>query len=129
MAKRKNKKKGNTPNLPAEVLERARRQAAGEDVDQDAPEEVVESIKSSSSLPNAKAAAMSKINYSTVNKDDEGKRKATHIQRMLANPTKIVTEDEMREEYAYVLSDLKNMGALTVVLMGRYVCIGTVYLR
>ena len=36
---------------------------------------------------------------------------------MLANPTKFVTEEELREDYRHVITDLRNMGMLAAVLM------------
>ena len=36
---------------------------------------------------------------------------------MLANPTKFVTEDELRGQYNYVLADLRNMGILAAALL------------
>ena len=39
------------------------------------------------------------------------------MEEMLANPTKFVTEEELRGEYNYVLLDLRNMGMLAAALM------------
>jgi hypothetical protein len=36
---------------------------------------------------------------------------------LLAHPTKIVSEDELRREYAYVISDLRGMGLLAAALV------------
>ena len=36
---------------------------------------------------------------------------------MLANPTKTVTEAELRAEYSYVVSDLRGMAIISVVLL------------
>ena len=38
------------------------------------------------------------------------------ISELLANPTKHVTEEEMRQQYSYVLSDLRSMGVLASLL-------------
>jgi len=38
------------------------------------------------------------------------------IAELLANPTKFVTEEELRDEYTYVLQDLRGMGILAGVL-------------
>ncbi len=35
---------------------------------------------------------------------------------MLANPSVEVTEEQLREEYSFVLSDLRNMGILAAAL-------------
>ncbi len=36
---------------------------------------------------------------------------------ILAHPTKIVTEDELRAQYGFVIADLRNMGLLALGLM------------
>ncbi len=36
---------------------------------------------------------------------------------LLAHPTKIVSEDELRRDYAYVISDLRSMGLLAGALV------------
>lgn len=36
---------------------------------------------------------------------------------LLAHPTKIVSEDELRHDYTYVVNDLRSMGLLAVVLV------------
>jgi hypothetical protein len=36
---------------------------------------------------------------------------------LLAHPTKTVSEDELRREYAYVISDLRSMGLLAAALV------------
>jgi len=39
------------------------------------------------------------------------------VTQMLANPTKTVTEAELRAEYSYVVSDLRGMAIISVVLL------------
>ena len=39
------------------------------------------------------------------------------IADILAHPTKQVSEEELRQEYSYVLSDLRNMGLLALSLI------------
>jgi hypothetical protein len=39
------------------------------------------------------------------------------IKYLLENPTKIVSEAELRQEYFHVLIDLRNMGLLAAVLI------------
>ena len=38
------------------------------------------------------------------------------VAHLLENPTKIVTEDELREQYAYVIRDLRSMAILAAIL-------------
>ena len=39
------------------------------------------------------------------------------VAKLLANPTKNVTEAELRAHYSFVVSDLRNMGFLAAGLM------------
>lgn len=53
----------------------------------------------------------------TQAQDNNGKQDARYIAQLLANPVKTVTEDELRAEYAFVLTDLRSMGLLAVGLV------------
>jgi len=46
------------------------------------------------------------------------------IARLLANPTKEVTEADLRKQYSYVLADLRNMGILAAILFGVLIGLG-----
>jgi hypothetical protein len=61
------------------------------------------------------------VQYSQRRKDTLDRQT---MEDMLANPTKIVTEQELRQEYAHVLGDLRNMGLLALVLMVVLVALG-----
>jgi hypothetical protein len=50
-------------------------------------------------------------------RERSGKIDGKRVQEMLAHPTKFVTEQELRDEYGYVLNDLKSMGMLSAVLV------------
>lgn len=39
------------------------------------------------------------------------------IRDLLANPTREVSIDEMKQQYSYVLQDLRNMGILAAILL------------
>jgi hypothetical protein len=39
------------------------------------------------------------------------------INELLANPTKVVTEEDLRRDYSYVIADLRNMALLSVALV------------
>lgn len=39
------------------------------------------------------------------------------INELLANPTKVVTEDDLRRDYSYVIADLRSMALLAVALV------------
>jgi hypothetical protein len=141
MTKRRKSRKS-APNLPDEVLERARRQAM-EDSDAVEDDEDVESAEEEDEAPPVVAEASPResrrerrqtqdrgnqssrrrrsqpeaVQFSgRREREKNGKIDSKRIQEMLAHPTKFVTEQELREEYGYVLNDLKSMGALAAVL-------------
>jgi hypothetical protein len=39
------------------------------------------------------------------------------VRQLLHNPTKIVTEHQLRQEYGYVVADIRNMGILALGLI------------
>ncbi|MEZ4669770.1 MAG: hypothetical protein R3E39_17840 [Anaerolineae bacterium] len=45
------------------------------------------------------------------------KSDTAYIRSRLANPTRIVTTEELRKEYGYVMSDLRTMGVLAGALV------------
>ncbi|GAB4332481.1 MAG: hypothetical protein Kow00117_16990 [Phototrophicales bacterium] len=120
-------KKRSKPNIPEEVLERARKQAAGEQEDN------LETKNASAERARRRAerrAAREKTNItSTRASSSTGRTLADRLERqsktsgnemienMLANPTKVVTEAEFRQEYGHVIVDIRNMFALAGVLM------------
>ncbi|MEM9954777.1 MAG: hypothetical protein AAF846_24440 [Chloroflexota bacterium] len=121
MAKRR--RKSNKPNLPADVLARARKNAGIEDT----PEAEVAETETTSSSDNSnddsssvaeRAARRRKL--STVQLERNRKRgELTNemIAEVLVNPTREVTEAELREDYKHVLVDLRNMGVLAAILV------------
>lgn len=154
MAKRK-KRKASAPNLPDEVLERARKQLdgtldEGEASDEGEPEAAApvaeaEAAAAPQAEPEkAKAAPVVQSTRTTTassSRRSERRRATTggtsrsatagttvaqrskrgeldgeQIAHLLANPTKIVSEEELHEEYGYVLRDLRNMGILAATL-------------
>lgn len=48
---------------------------------------------------------------------DDGEMSHEMIEQALRNPTKFVTEAELREQYHHVLNDVRNMGLLAGSLM------------
>ena len=131
MAKRRNKSNRNTtPNLPESTLERARQQISGEL--EEGEGEVQAKGKSAQSTTSADAArearrsrrqaARRQVNsnvasgqYSNRTKSDN--LSSEYIAELLANPTKFVTEEQLHEEYGFVLADLRSMGILAAALM------------
>lgn len=133
----KRKSRTSAPNLPQETLERARRQAAiarGELPPEPEPEPPV-------AEPPSKAAPAVANPYRTIaarqrrvitrTRSRAGERRARvqdagrerrpeldaeRISELLENPTIEVTEEELRREYTYVLTDLRSMGLLAAGL-------------
>ncbi|MCY4145907.1 MAG: hypothetical protein OXE95_05900 [Chloroflexi bacterium] len=47
---------------------------------------------------------------------DQGGLDADYVAELLENPTKVVTEDDLRADYGFVIRDLRNMGILAAAL-------------
>lgn len=132
MSKRKNR--GKSPNLPEEVLARARQQAGLEPAaDQDEAE-----VEEAPPAPVVKPKAAEKAEKPAPPRAERpresrrrrelrqveyqaGERKASAydsamLAEMLAHPTRQVSEEELHEQYGYVITDLRNMGVLAAVL-------------
>ncbi len=116
MSKRRSRKAVNQPNLPAETLARARREAGLEveeepaAVEEAEPEVVLQVTRSAESLP---AAKRKRRKEKTL---DPSQMTQAEISEVLENPTKTVTEEDLREQYTYVLADLRSMGLLAAAL-------------
>lgn len=126
MAKRRRKKnRGTSPNLPESTLERARKQLAGE-IEEGKGEDVEVNEKQQIEDQEARAERRARRRRSTTptvsggqyaQRRDKDNLSGEEIAHALANPTKFVTEEELHEDYGYVLSDLRNMGILAAILM------------
>lgn len=109
MSKRRNRR--TQPNLPDEVLARARREAGVEDApaETDATDEAVPARRSRDQLP--------QVQRRKRQRDVEPEElTGAEIAERLANPTKEVTEEDLRQQYNYVLADLRSMGILAGLL-------------
>jgi len=115
----KRKKKSNAPNIPKATLDRARRQAAGEDVDAELEaERNEEERKARREERRAARKRNQQFDQAAVSNRRERERlDVGAVEQALISPTKVVTEEDLREEYSYVLSDLRNMGLLAGALM------------
>lgn len=123
MSKRKNRKSA-APNLPKETLNRARQEAGliplSDDAEEEAVEEAVEAVvvaqapelKRRDSLqpaaPKRKTRRKQQITYEEMTPEE--------VAEALANPTITVTEEALREQYSYVLNDLRSMAVLSAIL-------------
>lgn len=119
------KKKANTSGqrLNRELLERARQQAREiEAEEEDDSEEVAPVASVIGDQPvnvRRPAAGTQRRSVSTAKRlrerNEEVRRSALtaeDISQMMANPTKVVTEAELRAQYGFVLHDLRSMGLL-----------------
>ncbi len=130
MSKRRRRKKA--PNIPKATLERARQQATGETPPDGGQDE--ERAEVAQPTPPTTVTTPEPEKRQRRRRVDDGpaqirKRKqaeepdAAMIEELLANPTKFVTEEELREEYGYVLTDLRSMGILAAALLAILVLI------
>ncbi|MDX1995980.1 MAG: hypothetical protein SF029_26600 [bacterium] len=71
---------------------------------------------SSSGSSSARRSPTAPVQYSQINKKSDGMT-SERVQQLLANPTKFVSEDDLRKEYGHVVTDIRNMGVLTGVLL------------
>lgn len=136
MSKRKNRSK--SPNLPKETLDRARQQAeqpAPEvddteepEVQEVEPEAPVQAVPVPKPAPRTEQPKSPRVTQPSSRRRNDAQpvqytaRKKTEmdtqaIGRILAHPTKIVTEAELRERYGYVLRDLRSMAILAAILV------------
>ena len=138
MAKRRTR--SSSPNIPAETLERARRQAMiergelppdPEPVASPAPVETpappISAVPSdAASVPRTtnpyRTTTASQRRAATRARTGQGTRQPAaltqeQIAELLHNPTRTVSEDELRRDYGYVLADIRNMGALALALI------------
>lgn len=133
MAKRKNRSP--KPNLPTEALERARQQLEETRMETAAPEPQPPALPAAA-LPAAvppgrtstRAERRAAAGGSSRRRLDpeviqfSQRRKAevldnATIEEMLAKPTRFISDEQLRQEYGYVLADLRKMAALAMALM------------
>lgn len=139
MSKRRNRE--TAPNLPQETLERARRQAAidrGEALVE--PELVVEEVSAEPAIvmpenpyrtrSSAERRARESVNRPANRRRDGVKREKLlsqeEISELLSNPTRTVTEAQLRADYNYVLADIRSMFLLAAGLIVALVLLATV---
>lgn len=134
MAKRRNKQ----PNLPVDTLQRAREQAGLGAASptppvEDAPPAPVSTVPTpvaaapaaaprasapAGAAASARPAPRRRVTATQLERSKQrGELDAAMIEELLAHPTKVVTEAELRAAYQHVLVDLRNMGLLAAVLV------------
>jgi hypothetical protein len=109
------RRKKNANALPAETLERARKNAEMEGTDELAEAEAA--LDSEMSV-NERSARRRKAAPAQLERSRQrGELTGEMIEEALANPTIEVSEEALREEYSHVLVDLRNMGVLAAILI------------
>ena len=123
MAKRRRKK----PNISEAVLEQAR-QGGTEPAATDGTREpaAAASPAPSTTAPPRRRRALQSAQLER--RKDAGNLDGEYVADLLANPTKVVTEDDLRADYGFVIKDLRNMGILAAVLFIALVIISLVLL-
>lgn len=149
MSKRRSK---SSPNLPSEVIERARRQLAEQSgevapsaaapepkaAEPVAPQAVAPKAAPRAAAPVARAAVPAASQPARIRRTTSRSTSSTartggrqtdqldnnYLRERLANPTRTVTEEELHSEYGYVLNDLRAMAVLAVVLIVALVILG-----
>lgn len=135
MSKRKNRAGG--PSIPRETLERARRQAGLEQASDSAPEPEPEPEVPAAENPFRTISASQRRAQRAVRsggRTSEPSRRTRaadkldqeSVAHLLHNPTRFVSEEELRRDYSYVLSDLRSMGLLAAGLVALLVVLAQV---
>ena len=121
MAKRRRRK----PNISQTVLDQARQGAE----EPGAPDNAAEP---NAAPPSAKAAPPRRRRALQAaqleRRKDAGALDGEYVAELLANPTKVVTEDDLRADYGFVIRDLRNMGILAAGLFIALVIVSLVLL-
>lgn len=109
MAKRRRKK----PNISNAVLEQARQGT----LEQGGPTETRNRQSQAADAAPAKPRRRRALQAAQLERrKDEGALDAEFVAERLANPTKVVTEEDLRADYGFVIKDLRNMGLLAAAL-------------
>jgi hypothetical protein len=114
VSKRRSRK---SSDLPAETLARARREAGLEPVEEEV--EIVEEVDEPvlAAAPPRRAEVKPPVQRRKRRKEiDVSEMSQAEIAERLANPVRTVSEDELRQQYTYVVADLRSMGLLAAGL-------------
>jgi len=116
------RRKGKKPNIPQATLARARQQAGIEPEAEaaEAVEDVKETAKkatANASKPSGGRRRKAVTTAQLENRRKKGELTNQMIEDALTNPTKMVSEAELHQDYRHVLVDLRNMGVLAGILM------------
>ena len=121
MAKRRRKK----PNISEAVLQQARQ---GEAEPEAAQEPRPDASPASSGKAPTRRRRRTLQAAQLEQRKDAGALDGDYVAELLANPTKVVTEEDLRADYGFVIKDLRNMGILAAVLFIALVAVSLVLL-
>ena len=125
MAKRRRRK----PNISKTVLEQARQGVVDEGRapahEAQAPAAAKPDSADANQPPRRRRALQA---VQLERRKDEGALDGEYVAELLANPTKVVTEDDLRADYGFVIKDLRNMGILAAGLFIALIIISLVLL-
>ena len=111
MAKRRRRK----PNISQAALEQARQGAPTAEAAQPAPAQRAEPAQTPA--PASRARRRRALQSAQLERRrDQGALDGEYVAELLRNPTKVVTEDDLRADYGFVIRDLRNMGILAAAL-------------
>lgn len=126
MAKRRRKK----PNISQAVLEQARQgtvEQGGEDEAQERSS-APDTEAAASPAPRARRRRRDLQSTQLERRKGEGNLDSEYVAELLANPTKVVSEEDLRADYGFVIKDLRNMGILAAGLFVALVAVALVLL-
>lgn len=120
MAKRRRRK----PNISQTVLDQARQGVAETGAVDTRPEQ--DAPADAAKAPPRRRRALQAAQLER--RKDAGTLDGEYVAELLANPTKVVTEDDLRADYGFVIRDLRNMGILAAGLFIALVLVSLVLL-
>ncbi len=120
MAKRRRRK----PNISQAALEQAR-QGSATPLSAASTSSAEQAQPASTPRPRRRRTLQS---AQLERRKDQGGLDAEYVAELLANPTKVVTEDDLRADYGFVIRDLRNMGVLAAALFIVLICAALILL-
>ena len=113
MAKRRRKK----PNISQTVLDQARQGVVDEGGSAAAPTRASTAPASDTAAAKPQPRRRRALQAAQLERrKGEGALDGEYVADLLANPTKVVTEEDLRADYGFVIKDLRNMGILAAGL-------------
>ena len=122
MAKRRRRK----PNISQTVLDQARQGAADSGATEAGARQDTPAATSEKKAPPRRRRTLQAAQLER--RKDAGALDGEYVAELLANPTKVVTEDDLRADYGFVIRDLRNMGVLAACLFIALVIVSLILL-